>query len=303
MEKVKDALEKARVERHERLGIAGTSSSSKTHTSPPAAPAQDIRNMMYISLALMTFSVAGLLFLFWYISDLKRDFIRQDTAQAETGQLLKTPEPVSTNRRLDEQIALETVSSTIDRNPEGENGKGELVDVYFGDALIRMQVVGKLSGDDADYVAALDQLKQDPSSRTSTSTITKEDAETIQAGTADTGKSVDHFNRVIVENTADGKVRNKLSFAGRIQQTVADKTEQASTTSGDQDSYIAKLNQASTERKNETRIIKVRRGDSLWKIARRAYGTGFKYPLIFAANPHLTNPDEIEVGDFIRVPL
>ena len=300
MEKVKDALEKARVERHERLGIAETSS-GKTLTSPPAAPAQDIRNMMYISLALMVFSVAGLLFLFWYISDLKRDFIRQDNIQAETGQMLKTPGPGSSNRRMDKQIALETASSITGQNP-ADNGKGEIVDVYFGDALIRMQVVGKLSGDDADYVAALDQLKHDSASRVSTSAITKEDAERLADGTADTGKSVDHFNRVIVENTDDGNARNKLSFAGRIQQAAADTAEQTPA-AGNQDSYVAELDQASAERKNETRIIKVQRGDSLWEIARRAYGTGFKYPLIFAANPHLTSPDEIEVGDFLRVPL
>ncbi len=54
---------------------------------------------------------------------------------------------------------------------------------------------------------------------------------------------------------------------------------------------------------NESRTIKVNRGDTLWRIAVRAYGNGFEYPHIYAANPHLTNPNLISTGEILRVPL
>jgi nucleoid-associated protein YgaU len=302
MERVKDALNKARVERHETLGITEVNNIN-THSTPPDSPVQDLRNMMYVSLALITFSVAGLLFLFWYISDLKRDFINQNDARVEvSGQLLKTPESSTTNLRVDQQIAHEVSSNDMGAKQSAPDTNGEMIDVYYGDALIRMQVVGKLSGSDADYVAALDHLKQDNSSPASAHATIKAASQTVRTKSSEKDKSVDHFNRIIVDNSSGGKTTKKLTFAGRVQQAVNVEAKPVPA-KGKKDSYIAKLDQASAERKNETRIIKIRRGDSLWKISRRAYGTGFKYPLIFKANPHLKNPNKIEVGEFLRVPL
>ena len=302
MERVKDALNKARVERHETLGIT-EANNINTHSTSLAAPVQDLRNMMYVSLALIMFSVAGLLFLFWYISDLKRDFIYQNDVRVEASrQLLKTPESSTTNMRIDQQIAHEVSSNDTGTKQSAADAKGEMIDVYYGDTLIRMQVVGKISGSDADYVAALDQLKQDNSSPASAHATIKAASQTVRTKISEKGKSVDHFNRIIVDSSPDGKATKKLTFAGRVQQAAKDDAKPAPAT-GKKDNYIAKLDRASSERKNETRIIKIRRGDSLWKISRRAYGTGFKYPLIFDANPHIKNPNVIEVGEFLRVPL
>ena len=67
--------------------------------------------------------------------------------------------------------------------------------------------------------------------------------------------------------------------------------------------YISSLESASDERVNENRTITVRYGDTLWRIAVRAYGSGFEYPRVFAANPHLTNPNLITTGEIFRVPF
>lgn len=40
----------------------------------------------------------------------------------------------------------------------------------------------------------------------------------------------------------------------------------------------------------------VQRGDWLWKISQKLFGTGFYYSKIWALNPHITNPHEIEPG-------
>ena len=45
------------------------------------------------------------------------------------------------------------------------------------------------------------------------------------------------------------------------------------------------------------------RGDTLWAIAKAAYGDGNKYPVIFEANkPMLTHPDKIYPGQKLRIP-
>ncbi|TMQ92748.1 LysM peptidoglycan-binding domain-containing protein, partial [Actinomadura soli] len=58
-----------------------------------------------------------------------------------------------------------------------------------------------------------------------------------------------------------------------------------------------------------TRII--RRGDTLWDMARRAYGSGTLYPKIFKASrdldqpdgiPTLTSPDDLRPGQRVRIP-
>ena len=56
-------------------------------------------------------------------------------------------------------------------------------------------------------------------------------------------------------------------------------------------------------RKNEMRIIVVRRGDTLGKIAKRAYGNVMEYRKIYKANPDiLKRPDRIYVGQKLRIP-
>ncbi len=47
----------------------------------------------------------------------------------------------------------------------------------------------------------------------------------------------------------------------------------------------------------------VKKGESLWKIAKEHYGDGSKYMLIFEANrPMLSDPDKIYPGQALRIP-
>jgi nucleoid-associated protein YgaU len=51
------------------------------------------------------------------------------------------------------------------------------------------------------------------------------------------------------------------------------------------------------------RIIVVQQGDTLSKIAEKAYGDYEQYIKIYNANPEiLSNPDQIYVGQKIRIP-
>jgi nucleoid-associated protein YgaU len=47
----------------------------------------------------------------------------------------------------------------------------------------------------------------------------------------------------------------------------------------------------------------VEKGDTLWKVAEKAYGNGAKYQAIFEANkPMLSDPDKIYPGQVLRIP-
>ena len=106
------------------------------------------------------------------------------------------------------------------------------------------------------------------------------------------------------------QLKNNSSDSKRLTQRVSslvdESTETRSSNSkknpGWQD-YLKTLEVEGDERKNEMRTIKVKRGETLWRISIRAYGTGFKYKKIFEANPHLTSPHSITTGEILRVPL
>jgi len=69
------------------------------------------------------------------------------------------------------------------------------------------------------------------------------------------------------------------------------------------DDYTKSIEKELETRKREMKVIVVRRGDSLSKIAKRAYGDPNAYIKIIKANPHiLKNPNLIYVGQRLRIP-
>jgi len=70
------------------------------------------------------------------------------------------------------------------------------------------------------------------------------------------------------------------------------------------DKYTKSIEKELETRKDAMKIIVVRRGDNLSKIAKRAYGNSNGYIKILKANPHiLKNPNLIYVGQKLRIPL
>ena len=50
-------------------------------------------------------------------------------------------------------------------------------------------------------------------------------------------------------------------------------------------------------------VVKIKEGDNLWNIAKKIYGDGFKYKLIYEANKDkLSDPNVVPVGTIIKVP-
>ncbi len=102
-------------------------------------------------------------------------------------------------------------------------------------------------------------------------------------------KESNHYNKVIL-STSESK------------QTTLER-ELLFTEGGTSSSYEQAIKKELNVRSNEMRIIIVQRGDTLSKIAKKAYGDIDAYPKIFKANPELLkNPDEIFAGQRLRIP-
>jgi len=102
-------------------------------------------------------------------------------------------------------------------------------------------------------------------------------------------KESNHYNKVVISNTKEGI--NPL-------ETIVDSKENDSYSE-----YEEAIKKELGIRSNEMRIIVVRKGDNLSKIAKKAYGNINAYHKIFKANPEvLKNPNQIYVGQKLRIP-
>lgn len=167
--------------------------------------------------------------------------------------------------------------------------------------------IGELSSKDAIYIKALEELKKEVSTQKTIKKPIVNEATAREVNLDSGEQSVDYYNKVDVSkvNKQLALTSEKYKLIAKITQIIAEpeNTEPSATVEKADDSYIETLKTASEERANQMRSIQVKRGDSLWLIAVRAYGDGYQYPRIFAANPSLTDPDRIEVGTYLLVPL
>jgi nucleoid-associated protein YgaU len=122
-------------------------------------------------------------------------------------------------------------------------------------------------------------------------------------------KSVNFFNTVDV---SDQKKNNPIQSTQQVQAVVtgekpvfnkADQKKLDLSAKTSAEASISSLQSTPVEPADETCTIRVRRGDTLWKISKRIYGTGFKYKRLLKANPHLSDPAQITTGELLRVPL
>ncbi|MGF1546365.1 MAG: LysM peptidoglycan-binding domain-containing protein [Thiotrichales bacterium] len=164
------------------------------------------------------------------------------------------------------------------------------------------------SATDADYAAAVVTLKRASEQPRRTPEVPR-DAAVAQPVRIANEKKTDHYNKIDVSQRAAPDAGTAPSIEQRLEQAAALAVDDAvlapATTAPEEPGrlYLYALDEEVRERVNEARTVIVERGDTLWKIAARAYGDGNLYPKIFAANPQLRSPNQIEVGDVLRVPL
>ncbi len=158
---------------------------------------------------------------------------------------------------------------------------------------------------DKEYISAFKKME---SNQKPVLNYTEKEISTIKASDSKSNAATNNKNNFNVVDVSQIKSKSSRSvtLAQKVSSLVDESTNNNTSNSkknpGWQD-YLKKLNTEGQERKNEMRTIKVKRGETLWRISIRAYGTGFKYKKIFKANPHLTSPHSISTGEILKVPL
>ncbi len=114
----------------------------------------------------------------------------------------------------------------------------------------------------------------------------------LSDATAQENKKVDTYNKVVVDNTTEVNQQTK-----DLQQLVD------SMNIDDGSRYTEAIKPEIKTRESEMRVIIVKKGDTLSKIAKRAYGSAQMYDKIYEANPDLIkDPNRIYIGQRLRVP-
>jgi len=111
-------------------------------------------------------------------------------------------------------------------------------------------------------------------------------------------EEVDHYNKVVLTKNEVSEVPNSplIELNNGLQNIV---NEEYTINSN----YTEEITKEVIYRENEMRIIIVQKGDTLSKIAQRAYGDYTDYKKIFTANPEIIqNPNQIYAGQRLRIP-
>ena len=114
-------------------------------------------------------------------------------------------------------------------------------------------------------------------------------------------KKVDVYNKVTIQDTEGTDTLSQLS--AQISSEIEEASISTTTMNEEDKKYNTEIKKEVVSRKKEMRIIVVRKGDTLGKIAKRAYGNVMEFKRIYKANPEITRPDRIYIGQKIRIPL
>ncbi|CAA6820633.1 MAG: Ferric siderophore transport system, periplasmic binding protein TonB [uncultured Sulfurovum sp.] len=111
-------------------------------------------------------------------------------------------------------------------------------------------------------------------------------------------EQTNHYNKVVLTKNAMTEVQNAslLELSEKLNSIICEPSTKNS-------NYTQSIQKEVAFRQNEMRIIIVKRGDTLSKIAQKAYGSPDDYPKIFVANPEIIkNPNQIFIGQRLRIP-
>lgn len=154
--------------------------------------------------------------------------------------------------------------------------------------VIALKETSNMSSQDIEtIVEVIIQKKREESKSLLEKELLKTEVETTATQTL---KESNHYNKVILSS----KKENSDNL-----DTLIDDTTLKSRTS----TYENALKSETLVRSKEMRIIIVKKGDTLSKLAKKAYGDIHAYDKIFKANPEIIKrPDQIFVGQKLRIP-
>jgi LysM repeat protein len=160
--------------------------------------------------------------------------------------------------------------------------------------VTKLSINGK--DDNSDYNNLISTLKEVDIDEQEVLSKDEENSSKIEANNKN--DSVDHYNKVVVDNSiySDNNLDELTKKIGNIVDDLS-KNKSATTT------YTQNISKEVDTRVDEMRVIVVKKGDTLSKIALRAYGNVSDFYKIVEANRDLIkNPNHIYVGQKLRVP-
>jgi hypothetical protein len=113
-------------------------------------------------------------------------------------------------------------------------------------------------------------------------------------------EKTNHYNKIILTKNEIIEVKNAslMELTHNLNNIINE-----TITSNSNYNYTTAIEREVLFRTNEMRVIIVQRGDTLSRIAKKAYGDYDDYQKIFTANPEIIkNPNQIFIGQRLRIP-
>lgn len=175
-------------------------------------------------------------------------------------------------------------------------------------ALGKLNAYSAPTGTEADRLAKVDQLQA--WAKSVEEGLTKLPADAAKESYTGLLATLNAAPEAVLSTPSAGATVAVSEPAGAVATQPVPDTGAASV--GAQPGAVAAESQASAEqpktveqapmKESKTSVI-IRRGDTLWQIARRVYGQGVRYTSIYLANEEqITNPDRIQPGQIFGVP-
>ncbi len=255
---------------------------------------------------------------------------QQETEKEETDAVVETPTP--TTQKEVTKVANVSTETTDKTNKKVEETVKETVkDDVTNKVQQAVASTTKMSPDEvASIVAAvMKQMNQEKTTTSDTPVVAKKDVKLmdelsnsdIDSVSSDLAKElenvnisenthidnskkqVDVYNKVNVQNVKGEDTLSQLSAQITNEIEYAKVSSTTTTTNEEDKVYSTDIKKEVVFREKEMRIIIVKRGDTLGKLAKRAYGNVMEYKRIYKANPEIKRPDRIYIGQKIRIPL
>jgi preprotein translocase subunit SecF len=212
-------------------------------------------------------------------------------------------------KTIQEQVATQVKEKLETNKKMSTEDISKIVNIVMS----KMQTENKQSNKDHDLLSALENNEHDTleGKPKTNETLNKNIISTIKEANApihtNNKVTLDHDSK---ENNNDldklsEQIKKLLNMEGADETATSHSTTvevPSKTKANNTTNYEDSISKEIEVRTNEMRIIIVQPGDTLNKIALRAYGDGNSYQKIFDANPEISRADKIYVGQKLRIP-
>jgi len=214
---------------------------------------------------------------------------------------IKEPTPTEEPVAVEEPEAVKSVESTVitEVTKQGKMSPEEIATVV---TAVMEQLKEQKSKESAPVTVKKDALLMDKLSQSEVDSVSSDLVQELEEISMSENTKIDNsqqqvdvYNKVNIQNSTETDSLSQLS--DEIEALTREEVKQDKVSN-----YTNALKDEINVRQNEMRIIVVQKGDTLGKIAQRAYGNVMDYKKIYRANPEVTRADRIYIGQKLRIP-